>query len=101
MIACLIASGAVNTYGRLIAIARVLHLRRDLRHTGVKRPLLVTRELEVVCHRLVGDVFADPTSGFASRAEVNAAPGAGKTYFDGGVGEALIRRRYARQSRRT
>jgi hypothetical protein len=56
---------------------------------------------EVVRHRLVRDVFTDPSSDFASRAKMNAAPDAGKPHFDGGVGEALIRRRYAGQSRRT
>ena len=53
---------------------------------------------EVVRYRLVRDGFTDCASHFASRPEMNAAPDAGKPHFDGGVGEALIRCRYAGQA---
>ena len=56
---------------------------------------------EVIHYRLVRDGFTDPASDFASRAEMNAAPDAGKPYFDGGVGEPLIRRCHAGQGGRT
>jgi hypothetical protein len=50
---------------------------------------------KAVRYRLVRDGFTHRASDFASRAEMNAAPDAGKPHFDGGVGEALIRRRHA------
>src|SRR4029453_9863513 len=56
---------------------------------------------KVVRSRLVRDGFTDRASDFASRAEMNAAPDAGKPHFDGGVGEALIGHRHARQGGRT
>ena len=56
---------------------------------------------KVVRYRLVRDGFTHRASDFASRAEMNAAPDAGKPHFDGGVGEALIRHRHAGQGGRT